>query len=144
MARPDVYDPFAFLIQEIRERDDGVRPWDPGLRSDLLGALLINEAEECAWGRRHVSVVHGDVTDPVDADRLDGLFAELEELLDPCRWARFSGSRSWYFTLTVGGGDADMWAEVATALCARWNPGGWRILATACVISESTGTQVGR
>mgnify|MGYP001012207719 CR=1 FL=1 len=53
----DTYDPFSYLLHEIRAHDAGLREdWDTRQRDHYLETLLIEEAQEIAWGRRFTIV----------------------------------------------------------------------------------------
>ena len=65
----DTHDPFSFLLNEIQAHDAGDRTtWDGELRAHYLDVLLVEEAQEIAWGRRHLTVIHGETLDEI-ADR---------------------------------------------------------------------------
>jgi hypothetical protein len=71
IAMQDTYDPFSFLLSEIQAYDAGQRNWNVELREHYLDELLADEAEEIAWGRRHLTIVYGPEWDPVSEQILD-------------------------------------------------------------------------
>lgn len=124
----DTYDPFSFLLSEIRAFDAGEREnWDPSQRQHYFDVLLADEAEEIAWGRRHVTVVHGEPRDEVEAEVLDDLFAAWEELAGTATWSRIGGVPDHHLTITLAGTDAEGVLAIATELASRANPGRWLI-----------------
>jgi len=129
----DTYDPFSFLLSEIRAFDAGEREnWDPFQRQHYLDVLLADEAEEIAWGRRHVSLVHGVLCDEVEAETLDEIFAAWEDLAVGSEWARIGGLSGHHLTLTVGGASANSLVTAAAEFALRHRPRRWRVLETAC------------
>lgn len=123
-------DPFAFLLQELRDRDASVEPWAPGQRRQLLDDLLVIEALELAHGRRHLSVVFGEVTDLVEAEQIDELLTVLPDELAAGDGLRIGGSHQ-HVTVTVEGADADAWIARATQIVERYRWPRWRIVETA-------------
>jgi hypothetical protein len=132
IAMQDTYDPFSFLLNEIRAHDAGLRNWSPGQRDHYLDELLADEAQEIAWGRRHLSVVHGEVLDEVEAETLDDIVCALLDLIDGA-WHRFGGLADHHFTLTIVGPDADDVIGRAAEVITRCKPDHWRVIATAVV-----------
>lgn len=128
----DTYDPFSYLLNEIRAHDAGQREdWSPDLRQHYLDELLVEEAQEIAWGRRHVTIVHGPVTDEVDAERLDDLFAAWESIASEAEWARIGGIPDHHMTLTVAGRATPEIVAVATQEAMHRRRDGWRVLGSA-------------
>ncbi|MCP4303616.1 MAG: hypothetical protein GY788_01785, partial [bacterium] len=104
----DTYDPFSFLLSEIRAHDAGLREdWHPDQRSQYLNHLLADEAEEIAWGRRHISAVHGPVRDEAHAELIDELFSAWEDLSARVDWSRIGGVADQHLTFTVQGPTAN-------------------------------------
>jgi hypothetical protein len=128
----DTHDPFTYLLNEIRAHDSGLRHWQPGTRDRYLGELLADEAQELAWGRRHLTVVHGEVLDEVEAEALDDIVCALLDLIDG-RWHRFGGMPDHHFTLTVAGTDADELIDAAVEVAVRARPVHWLITTTAVI-----------
>jgi hypothetical protein len=129
----DTYDPFSFLLSEIRAFDAGEREnWDPYQRQHYLDVLLADEAEEVAWGRRHVSLVHGSPVDDLDNEVLDEIFAAWEDIAVRSEWARIGGLSDHHLTLTLGGAGAAAFALAATDIAIRRMRGNWRVVETAC------------
>lgn len=128
----DTHDPFTYLLNEIRAHDAGLRHWQPGKRARYLGELLADEAQEIAWGRRHLTVVHGEVLDEVEAEALDDIVCALLDLIDG-RWHRFGGIPDHHFTLTVAGCDADELIDSAVEVAVRSQPAHWLITTTAVI-----------
>jgi hypothetical protein len=132
-------DPFSFLLQEMAARDAGVRPaWAPGQREQLLSDLLIAEAEEAAHGLQHLSIVHGDPDDPIEAEAVDELLAELRQGLDVAEHqgeiahVRIGGSES-HVTVTVGGPGARASIAWAAGIALQHARPSWHVLETARV-----------
>ena len=124
----DTHDPFSYLLHEIRAYDAGLREdWDARQRAHYLYVLLVEEAQEVAWGRRHLTVVHGEVTDDVEAELLDELFAAWENVSDHSDWARIGGVPDHHLTLSVAGQRREDLLTVAADCALRANPGHWRI-----------------
>jgi hypothetical protein len=132
ISMQDTYDPFSFLLSEIQAHDVGLRNWSPGQRGHYLDELLADEAQEIAWGRRHLSVVHGKLLDEAEADALDDIVCALLDLVDG-RWHRFGGIADRHFTLTVDGPAAEDLIADAADLATRTKPTHWRVVATAIV-----------
>lgn len=132
----DTYDPFSYLLAEIYAYDAGLRHWPPGLREHYLEQLLIAEAEEIAWGRRHLTVVHGPVTDETQADRLNELYAVLHNIARHADWMRIGMVPHHHFTITVAGGQAGDIIETCAAVAA--GPGAGtsqcRVRESACLL----------
>jgi hypothetical protein len=126
----DIHDPFSFLLTEIHAHDAGRRDWLPADRELGLRVLLVEEAQEIAWGLRHLSVVHGPIVDDVDGEMLDDLVCALLDLVDS-GWYRFGGIPDHHFTLTVGGPHADDLVADAIEAIVAIRPPNWRILDTA-------------
>lgn len=125
----DTYDPFSFLLSEIRAFDAGEREnWDPYQRQHYLDVLLADEAEEIAWGRRHLTVVHGPTRDEVAAELLDELFSAWEDLAGLTSWSRIGGVPDHHLTLSVAGTCRDDALSAAADHALRANPGHWRIV----------------
>ncbi len=128
----DTYDPFSFLLSEIRAHDAGQRQdWDPHLRQHYLDSLLADEAEEIAWGRHHLTVVHGAAADEVQAELLDEVFSSWEDIAAAAEWSRLGGVTDDRLTLTVAGAHADTWLARAADAAHRSNPGHWHVSASA-------------
>lgn len=128
----DIYDPFSYVLGEIRAHDAGQRGWQPGIRDHYLRVLTADEAQELAWGRRHLTVVHGEVLDETEAEALDDIVCAILDLLDG-RWHRFGGIPDHHFTLTVDGPNADDLVHQIGDLATRAKPGHWAVVASAVV-----------
>lgn len=128
----DTHDPFSFLLSEIRAHDAGLRRWQPGDRDHYLAELIADEAQEIAWGRRHLTIIHGEVIDEVEAEALDDIVCALLDLLDG-RWHRFGGLDDHHFTLTVSGPDADAFLESVATTLVPAIPAQWSVAMTAVV-----------
>lgn len=125
----DTHDPFSFLLSEIRAHDAGLRAnWDDYQRAHYLEVLLVEEAQEIAWSRRHLTVVHGEPLDEVEAELLDDLFAAWEDIAAKPEWARIGGVPDHHLTLAVGGPAAAEHLAAAADLAARANPGHWHVV----------------
>ncbi len=128
----DTYDPFSYVLSEIRAHDAGLRKdWDPSQRDHYLEVLLIEEAQENAWGRRHLTVVHGEPVDDVEAELLDELFAAWESVAEDAEWARIGGVPDHHLTLSAGGAGRDDALSSAVDHVLQANPGHWRIVDAA-------------
>jgi NTP pyrophosphatase (non-canonical NTP hydrolase) len=125
----DTHDPFSYLLHEIRAYDAGLREdWDPYQRDHYLGVLLIEEAQEIAWGRRHLTVVHGEAVDDIEAELLDELFATWEEIAAHAAWARIGGVPDQQMSLSISGPGRDAALASAINQALQLNPGAWRII----------------
>jgi hypothetical protein len=123
-------DPFAYLLQELHDRDAGRRPaWAPGQREQLLDDLLLIEALELAHGKRHVSVVVGDANDPITDAQCDELVDVLAETLEAADEMRISRGAA-RVTVTVGGPDASEWIGRVEEIIHRIRHPRWSVLET--------------
>lgn len=128
----DTYDPFSYLLNEIRAHDAGLREnWHDRQRDHYLEVLLVEEAQEVAWGRRHLTVVHGDPIDEVEAELLDELFAVWEEAAGHADWARIGGIADQHLTLSASGAGRDEALRAAAEYALQANPGKWIIVDVA-------------
>jgi len=129
----DTYDPYSFLLSEIRAYDSGEREnWDPYQRQHYLDVLLVDEAEEIAWGRHHVTVVHGKPKDEVEAELLDEIFSAWEDIALGADWSRIGGVSDHHLTFTVGASDATALILASVDVAIRCKPRHWQIVETAC------------
>lgn len=125
----DTHDPFSYLLNEIRAFDAGLREhWEPYQRDHYLDVLLIEEAQEIAWGRHHLTVVHGEPVDEVEAELIDELFAAWEDIAEHCEWARIGGVPDQQLTLTISGEASDYLAARAISCASTANPGHWLLI----------------
>jgi len=130
----DTYDPFSYLLSEIRAHDAGLRgDWDDLQRHHYLEVLLIEEAQEIAWGRRHITVIHGEPVDDIEAELLDELFAAWEVIGESGVWSRIGGVPDQHLTLALGGPDVEARLAQALECAAQSNPGHWKLLESAVV-----------
>jgi len=130
----DIYDPFSYLQNEIRAHDAGLRPdWDANQRDHYLEVLLIEEAQEIAWGRRHLTVVHGEVLDDVDAELLDELFAAWEDIAGRVAWARLGGVPDDHMTITLAGPHSEDALTLASDAALQLRPRHWIVTDTPIV-----------
>jgi hypothetical protein len=121
-------DPFAYLLQELHDRDAGRRPpWAPGQRQQLLDDLLLIEALELAHGKRHLSVVFENPGDPVVAQHLDDIMASLTRAMSSAEGLRVAAADG-RLTVTVSGPGADGWIKRAELIIDRYRPLGGRLL----------------
>lgn len=135
----DTYDPFSYLLNEIRAHDAGLREdWDAHQRDHYLEVLLIEEAQEIAWGRHHLTVVHGEVTDDVDAELLDELFAAWEEVAEHAEWSRIGGVPDHHLTLAVAGPGAATLIAIALEAASHLRLSGWMIMDTPTPMPRSS------
>lgn len=135
----DTYDPFSYLLHEIRAYDAGLREdWDAHQRDHYLEVLLLEEAQEIAWGRHHLTVVHGEVTDDVEAELLDELFAAWEEVAEHAEWSRIGGVPDHHLTLTVAGNEASALVALALGAAARLRLSQWTITDTPASTPKSS------
>lgn len=130
----DTYDPYSYLLREIQAFDAGQREWEPELRNHYLAELRADEAEELAWGRRHLSVVYGPNADPVVAQLLYDLIGGFIRNLPRGSWHRLSGLPGFHITVTVGGPSTQALIDLMADIIAKSNPGSWRLLDTAVVV----------
>lgn len=91
---------------------------------------LLREAIELAYGRRHLTVVHGDPGDVAASRQLCEFYEELRRLTAGCEWVRVRGNAE-YVTVTVGGALAEEQIALFEAAAAFANPGDWTIVASA-------------
>ncbi len=125
----DTYDPFSYLLNEIRAHDAGLREdWQAYQRDHYLEVLLIEEAQELAWGRRHLTVIHREPVDDVEAELLDELFAAWEILVEHSEWARIGGVPDDHLTFSVAGQRREDLLSTAAECALQANPGHWRIV----------------
>jgi hypothetical protein len=121
-------DPYAYLLQELHDRDSGDRPpWAPGQRQQLLDDLLVIEALELAHGKRHLSVVFDDPADPIVDDEVHELLAALTDALflaDDLRLTHAPGR----VTVTVAGARASEWIARAEEIPERHERLSWRLV----------------
>lgn len=128
----DTHDPFSFLLNEIRAHDAGLREhWDGHQRSHYLDLLLIEEAQEIAWGRRHLTVVHGEPLDEVDAELLDELFAAWEDIAAIAEWSRIGGVPDQHLTITFAGPNSEPLLLIAAHFATRMKRPHWHITISA-------------
>lgn len=133
----DTYDPFSFLLSEIRAFDTGEREnWDPYQRQHYLDVLLADEAEEIAWGLRHLTLVHGRV-DEVEADLLDDVYSAWEDVAARAAWSRIGGVPSSHMTITVRDGSAERLIAEAADVGSRLRRAHWKLLDTPIAILSS-------
>lgn len=97
MRTRSTYDPFGWRLEELA--DPGLNPFR---RAELLDGLLVAEAEEIAAGRRHLTIVHGEPTDPAEAEDLNDFYDEVEEIVDEAEWGRLAGGVD-FLTVTIAG-----------------------------------------
>jgi hypothetical protein len=124
------FDPFILPIQDLQDADTGLHPLTPAARTRRIHSLLEDEAQELAWGLRHLTIVHGQPRDLADEDLIGELHEDLHELLAAAEWTRLSGLAD-YLTISVAGDLVDHWIDLATQFATRRNPGHWHILDTA-------------
>lgn len=122
---PTLPDPFGPLIASRADPDI-----DPLSRALLDAELLTCEANEAAWGRRHLTVTHGDPVDVATAELLLGFYATLRTLAARGEWVRVRGDAG-YVTVTVAGNGADARLVDFLAAATAANPGGWTITESA-------------
>lgn len=133
----DAHDPFSHLLSEIRAHDAGLRPdWDPHQGDHYLETLLIEEAQEIAWGRRHLTVVHGEILDEFDAELVDELFSDWEDIAASAGWSRIGGVPDDHLTLTLAGLHAMQAMRMATEAALRLKAHHWAVLETAIVTGK--------
>ena len=96
------HDPFTFALNEIRTHDAGRRRWPLGERNRRLDELVATEAEEIAWGRRHLTLIYGEITNSEEEQALDDLVCTILDSLAG-RWNRLTGVPGRYLTVTVEG-----------------------------------------
>lgn len=132
----DIYDPYSFILSEIQAYDAGQRDWEPGRRAQYLSGLRVDEAEELAWGRRHLTVEYGPGTEPALEQYLLDLIEGFVENLPDANWSRLSGLPGRHATITVGGPSTDALVELMSNILSMNNPGWWRVLDTAVVVAD--------
>ncbi len=130
----DTYDPYSFILSEIQAYDAGQRDWEPGLRAHYLSELRADEAEELAWGRRHLTVEYGPGADPTIEQYLFDLVGGFIQNLPDANWSRLSGLPGRHVTVTVGGPSTNALVDLMSNILCTNNPGWWRVLDTAVVV----------
>lgn len=88
-------------------------------------------SQEIAWGRRHITVVHGELLDDVEAELVDELFAVWEEIATMAAWSRIGGVPDHHLTLTIAGATTDSLIPVAINSARHLTPGRWRVAESA-------------
>lgn len=126
------YDPFTFLLNEIRAHDAGRRPWPIGERDRRYEQLFTEEAQEVAWGRRHLTLVYGEITDENEAYALDDAVCMILDAVDG-RWCRLTGAQDRYLTVTVEGPDAQQVVHMLQARLGSFVPRHWGLIDSAIV-----------
>lgn len=122
---PTIPNPFGKLI-DLRTEPD----MDPISRALLDAELLVCEATEAAWGRRHLTITHGDSIALAASQHLFDFYGTLRDLAAQCEWVRVRGDHR-YVTITVAGADADRRLTDFAAAASAANPGGWTITESA-------------
>jgi hypothetical protein len=126
------HDPFTFLLNEIRAHDAGRRCWPVGERDRRLEQVIAEEAQEVAWGRRHLSIAYGAVSDDIEACALDDAVCLVLDTLEG-RWYRLTGVAERYMTVTVDGPDAQHVIHSLRAHLAPIIPRHWDLIDTPIV-----------
>lgn len=80
-----------------------------------------------AWGRRHLTVVHGEPVDDIEAELLDELFAAWEEIAEHVEWGRIGGVPDDHITVTLAGPQTEEALALATEVALRLRPHHWVI-----------------
>ena len=102
----------------------------PRTGSDISSDSRLREAIELAYGRRHLTIVHGDPGQVAASRQLSEFYEELRRLAAVCDWIRVRGNDE-YVTVTVGGAFAEEQIALFEAAAAFANPGDWTIVASA-------------
>jgi hypothetical protein len=126
------HDPFTFLLNEIRAHDAGRRRWPVGERDRRIERVIAEEAQEVAWGRRHLTLVYGELADEIEACALDDAVCLVLDALDG-RWYRLTGVAERYMTVTVDGPDAQHVIHSLRAHLASNIPRHWGLVDTPIV-----------
>lgn len=128
MARidnPDLYNPYGWRLADLADPATSAER-----REQLCEDLLIWEAQELAYGHRHLTVVHGDPDDVDDSRHLSAFYETLQRLA--CLVSVRARGTTEFITITASGPDAEahlgLFADVARAA----NPGTWQIVCAAC------------
>lgn len=129
------YDPFSFLLAEVHAYDAGQRQWVPQLRQHYLDELVADEAEELAWGRRHLTVTYGRGRNQVSDEALDLLMQGMVANLPASTWSRLGGVPGHHLTITLEGPDAEAIIDLMAYTLTCHNPGPWSIVERAVVAS---------
>jgi hypothetical protein len=116
-----VYNPFGWRLAEIT---DSVT--DDARRRELVESLVICEAEELAFGRRHLTVVHGDPDRLADSHDLTAFYETIARLVAAADWSRVRGA-SGFVTVTVAGRAVERTISLLAAAAALANPGWWKV-----------------
>lgn len=90
---------------------------------------LVIEAAEVAHGMRHLTVIHGGLTDPDSAVRMDAVLHAADDIADNGHLRTFTGRGSHgRLTLAFGPPDAEDAIAALEALVHELNPGHWTII----------------
>ncbi|OCB23525.1 MULTISPECIES: hypothetical protein [Mycobacterium] len=92
----------------------------------LRQAELVAEAEDAAHGKRHLSVVTGDLETSDDVARVEQLTATAWAGRDGAHMTASRGGSD-YVTLVIEGPCAAQFVDELAALAEELNPGFWRI-----------------
>lgn len=92
----------------------------------LREAALVAEAQDAAHGKRHLSVVTGDLETRDDVARVEQLTAAAWAGCDGARMTATRGGSD-YVTLVIEGPSAGQFVDELAALAEELNPGFWRI-----------------
>ncbi|GMU78500.1 MAG: hypothetical protein AMXMBFR46_12950 [Acidimicrobiia bacterium] len=128
MARidnPDLYNPYGWRLADLADPETS-----PERRRQLYDDLLIWEAQEVAYGYRHLTVVHGDPDDLDTSRRLTDFYETLRRLAAALPSLRVRGTTE-FVTITVHGSDADAQVAVFADAARAANPGTWQIVFAA-------------
>jgi hypothetical protein len=126
------HDPFTFALNEIRAHDAGRRRWPVGERIRRLDELVATEAEEIAWGRRHLTLVYGQIATTDEEQALDDAVCIILDTIAG-RWNRLTGVPGSYLTVTIDGEGAPQLIHTLQAQLAAMTPRHWALTDTAIV-----------
>lgn len=118
---PAVYNPYGWRLAEIADTAT-----DDSRRRELAESLVICEAEELMFGRRHVTIVHGDPDDLADSVYLTEFYEIIAGLASAADWTRVRGTPD-YVTVTFAGPNAEQMVSLVVTAAERANPGWWRV-----------------
>jgi len=131
------HDPYTFALNEIRAHDQGRRRWPAGERERRLELLRAEEAQELAWGLRHLTIIYGEIHNDRDEQALDDVVCIALDAFDG-RWHRLTGVPARYLTVTISGPDASPWVDLLASHWAQIAPHHWQILHSAVFVDRQS------
>lgn len=119
--------PFGGLVAQLHDQATTA-----DRREAVLGELAAAEAQELAWGYRHLVIDHGDPTDLPSSRHLCSFYGTVAALATEFDWARVCGAAE-QLTITVRGPAVDRELAAFVEAAGRANPGHWTVALAAWV-----------